>query len=287
VDEGELGEEAGEGGQPGQRERRDEEEAGQQRLRLVEAAERRQLERAAQPIHDAADEEEIRLHDDVVNDVEDRPGQRQPGEEAEAHHHVADLADDVKRQDAAEVVLRNRAQHAGHHRQAGDHEDEPVGEAGVVHEQQCEHADQRVDPDLREQPGEERRDDHRRGVIRRRQPEEEREHPGFDPEGDEEQHRDQCRHPRLGAVVEPDREVRHVQRPRLAVEDADADPRLRRRLRRVGAERERRLERGPLRRRDSRPSASRSRTRWASRPLRATSSLPIGIQPTASSRCSS
>jgi hypothetical protein len=68
----------------------------------------------------------------VVDDVENRAGEREHRglrdgarfggghrvqRDAQAHEHVADLADDVERQDPAHVVLRHRAEHAADHRQ--------------------------------------------------------------------------------------------------------------------------------------------------------------------------
>ena len=41
-------------------------------------------------------------------------------EQPEAHDHVADLADDVERQDPLDVVLGDGTEHTDHHRQPGD-----------------------------------------------------------------------------------------------------------------------------------------------------------------------
>jgi hypothetical protein len=71
------------------------------------APQRRFSSSCPRPPDDAGDQEQVRLHDDVVDHVEDRAGQRERREQRQPHHHVADLADDVERQDAAHLVLRH------------------------------------------------------------------------------------------------------------------------------------------------------------------------------------
>ena len=104
-----------------------------------------------------------------------------------------------------------------------------MGVGDVAHEQQRERADQRVDADLRQQPGEDRRDRRRRGVIRGRQPEEQREQGRLDAEGDQEQHCQRGHERRVRDGGQPAGQVRHVQRARHAVEQADRRQEERRR----------------------------------------------------------
>jgi hypothetical protein len=50
----------------------------------------------AMRLRHARHEEQVRLHDDVVDEVEHRPHDGQWREEREAEDHVSDLADDVE-----------------------------------------------------------------------------------------------------------------------------------------------------------------------------------------------
>ena len=70
-------------------------------------------------------EEQRRLHDDVVDHVVDRRADRRRRRDREPEHHVADVADERERQDALQLRLRDRAEHADDHRgERDDHQQE-------------------------------------------------------------------------------------------------------------------------------------------------------------------
>ena len=71
-------------------------------------------------LDEPADEEQHGLDRDLVDEEQDRTGDARHREQPEAHEHVADLADDVERQDPLDVVLGQRAGDADDHRDAGD-----------------------------------------------------------------------------------------------------------------------------------------------------------------------
>ena len=95
---------------------------------------------------------------------------------ARAQDHVPDLADDVERQNAPQLVLRGGPEDAGDHGKAGHPEQQLVRVPDVVPEDQREETHQRVDADLRQQAGEYGRNRGLRRVVAGRKPEEEREH---------------------------------------------------------------------------------------------------------------
>jgi hypothetical protein len=68
----------------------------------------------------------------VVHEVEDRPHQRQRREQGQAEDHVADLADDVERQDPRMSFMRRGAENARHHRHRPRPREGPVGKATSV-----------------------------------------------------------------------------------------------------------------------------------------------------------
>ena len=59
------------------------------------------------------------VHDDVVDDVEDRSHRAVAAGERDAEQHVADLADDVEGEDAPHVPVVGRAEHAEQHGRRG------------------------------------------------------------------------------------------------------------------------------------------------------------------------
>ena len=71
----------------------------------------------------ATDEEQDRLDRDLVNEEQHGAGDTGNGEQPETHQHVADLADDVERQNALHVVLGEGSGDADQHRDPGDDQD--------------------------------------------------------------------------------------------------------------------------------------------------------------------
>ena len=53
----------------------------------------------------------------MVNQVKYGAGKGQAGLKGQSHHHVADLADNMKRKNAAKFVLRGGSQYTGDHGQ--------------------------------------------------------------------------------------------------------------------------------------------------------------------------
>ncbi len=156
-----------------------------------------------------------------MHDEDNRSGQRQRREQPQPQQEVADLADDVEGQQAPHFHLGNRAQHAGDHRQPGQHQQQGVGVGHVLREEQGERPDQGVHADLGQQRREDRGDRQWRGVVGVRQPEEQREDGGLDPEGDQEEHGQHGDQPRLRGLPQLHGQVGHVERPHHAVQDAD------------------------------------------------------------------
>ena len=155
VEQPELGDEPGERRDAGQAQRRQQEEHGDDRRRRDHVAEAVQPARPVGVLDQAADEEQRRLDDDVVDDGVHRAGQPGDREQPEAHDDVADLGDDVEGEDPLDVLLGDRPEHADDHRRAGDDEDQRRRPA-VGGEQQRLGADDGVDADLGEQSGEDR-----------------------------------------------------------------------------------------------------------------------------------
>ena len=186
------------------------EEHGDHRCAAHQAADPRQTVGSRAPLDQPGDEEQRGLHDDVVNDVEDRAGNSGEREQREPEDHVADVADDVERQHPPQVVLGECSEHADDHREPGEHEQQR-SLPGVRREHERLRADDRVHPDLGEQPGEDRRDRSGCGGIAVGQPEEQREEPGLDAEHEDQQQREPGRHAgrQLG---HPLGELRHVHR---------------------------------------------------------------------------
>ena len=96
-----------------------------------------------------------------------------------------------------------------------------VTKTDACREDQGEGADQRINTDLGHQPGEDRGDRDRRGVVARRQPEEERENSRLDAERDQKQDRDNTQQPLVIEAAEPPVQVGHVEGAGEAVEKAD------------------------------------------------------------------
>ncbi len=170
LDHRKLRPEAGEGREAGKRQSRNQEQYAQHRHGSVETAGLLEIEGSARAIHDTRDQEQVGLHDDVVDHVEDGPADRQGRGHRNAEQHVADLADDMEREDAAHVEMGGRAQNARHHREDRDSRDDRPGVAGIAIEQQREGSDDGVDADLGQQRCKDGHD--RRGccVVGRRQP---------------------------------------------------------------------------------------------------------------------
>jgi hypothetical protein len=71
-------------------------------LLAIESPEEFQFISSSDSSHHSTDQKQIRFHDDVMHDVEDRAGEGQGSiEQAQAHQHVADLTDDMERKDSA------------------------------------------------------------------------------------------------------------------------------------------------------------------------------------------
>ncbi len=150
----------------------------------------------------------------------DEPGHGVDREQRQAHHQVADLADDVEREQPAHLVLGHRADDADDHGQGRHRQQQRLEVGRLFGEEQREDAHEGIDADLREQAAEERGDCHRGRVIRSRQPEEERHQRGLDAEGDEQHGREARGQPGIH-VAHAQREVGHVDRAGDPVDDAD------------------------------------------------------------------
>jgi hypothetical protein len=143
----------------------------------------------------------------VVEHVEDRRRDRSDAAEGHAHDHVADLADDVEADDALHVRLGDGTEHADHHREPGDHQQQFAVGLG---EQQRLSADDRVHADLGQQPGEHRAHGARCRRITVRQPGEQREHRRLEAERDQQQ-QVEAELDAVGQLGEPLGQHRHVQ----------------------------------------------------------------------------
>ena len=80
----------------------------------------------------------------------------------------------------------------------------------VVHEEQRKRADERIHSNLCQQTRKDRTDGDRRGVIRHRQPEEQRKDGRFNAEGYQKQHRDGGGQTGLRHLLQANRDVCHV-----------------------------------------------------------------------------
>ena len=119
----------------------------------------------------------------MVYRVEDGTGQALGSAQRDAENHVANVADQGKRQKSLDIGLCDGAQDTHQHRgESNPHEQlvQPAsGEDGGAGADNC------VDADLGEQAREDCRHQRRRGGVGVRQPRLEREDGGFDAEGDE------------------------------------------------------------------------------------------------------
>ena len=145
-----------------------------------QAAGRAQIVAPAGPRDRAGTEEQAGLYEHRVHGVEDGRGDSEPRRERQPHHQIGHLPHDVKRQQPADVHLRDRGEHADEHRRRGEQREERRQSrndrrARSDAEHDHEDAEARVERDLRQQSGERRGDADRRRVVRGRQPEEERE----------------------------------------------------------------------------------------------------------------
>ena len=52
----------------------------------------------------------------MMNEIKDGSGQRQAGGKGQPHDHIADLADHMKWENAAEFIMSRRSQYTGDHR---------------------------------------------------------------------------------------------------------------------------------------------------------------------------
>ena len=158
----------------------------------------------------------------MVDQVEHCTGQRQRGGQGEAEDHVANLADDVERQDTAHLGLRRRTQHAHQHGGTGDPQQQLMRQA-ILRPEQGHQANQRVYADLGQQACEHRRNRRQGDVIGGRQPAEYREQRSLD--GKRQQHQQQRRrHARWRLTAAHDhRQLAHVQRAAGAVDQAGGE----------------------------------------------------------------
>ena len=184
--------------------------------------------RVPDAVEDAADrQEQRRLHDRVVDDVEDRGGEPRLAREADADDDVADLRDAREGEHAPQVGLEHgddrhrhergdprRQQHAGQ---------EQLPEAVVRAEDPVEEAEQDVERDLGGRSGEEGGHRDRREMVGVDEPGVQREHRRLDHQPDgQEAERDE--HGALGlALGNALGEIDHVQRAGGGVQEPDAD----------------------------------------------------------------
>jgi hypothetical protein len=123
------------------------------------------------------------------------------------------VAHQVERQNPAKVPLVQGRHESDHHGRDRHHEQQREERGSGAVEQQREDPHECVDAYLRQQSGEDGADRGGRGVIGRRQPEEEREQPGLDAERNQKQHRQhQVDARRARRRAEPG-EIGHVERP--------------------------------------------------------------------------
>ncbi len=117
---------------------------------------------AARVTDNAADEEQVGLHQDVMDHVEDGRAQAQQPhvvvdrrQQPHADHDIADLADDMKTQDPADLALGDGPEHTDDHGCPSGHENH-AKQFWQGRKDAAEHAYQRVYADLGEQPGKHR-----------------------------------------------------------------------------------------------------------------------------------
>ena len=115
---------------------------------FVQPADFAQVGRACGAFRHTCDQEEVGFDHNVVDQVKHGPRDGQGRVERKTQDHIADLADDVERQDLAEIVLRGCAQNASDHGKPRHPQKDRMGKANVTVKDQGEHADQRVDTNL-------------------------------------------------------------------------------------------------------------------------------------------
>ena len=168
-----------------------------------QAAEMLHVALAGRGQHRAGAEEQQALEHRVVEDVEQRRGQRQRrggvqavGDErqrqAEADEDDADVLHRVVGEQALQVMLHQRVEHAEHGGDAAQHQHDHAGPP-ARHAQQVEHdADEAVDRDLGHHAAHQRGDVAGRGGMRERQPDMQRHDAGFRSGADQRQDQHQC-----------------------------------------------------------------------------------------------
>ena len=103
---------------------RHEEQDGQHRRQLGQAAQPVHVGGAAAAFNQAGHQEQAGLHRDVVRHVVDRCAQPHDRGHRQPEHHVADVADQGKREHPLDVDLGHGAQDADQHGQHGHHHQE-------------------------------------------------------------------------------------------------------------------------------------------------------------------
>ena len=138
-----------------------------------------------------------------------------------------DVLDAVEREQALEVVLHQRVQHAQHGGDDADHEDEEAPPLGPRAQDLEPEPDDPVDPGLDHHPRHQRRDVGRRDRVGPRQPDVERDRAGLRAEADQDE--DEHDVPREGRQARPrPRRTSRSRSSRRGREDRERDDRARR-----------------------------------------------------------
>ena len=168
----------------------DQEGEGRKRHAVDQAAQLLHVALAGRRQHGAGAEEQQALEQRVIEHVEQRRRQRErrgqahgvglEGErQAEADEDDADVLDRVVGEQALQVVLHQRVQHAEHRGGAAEHQDHHAPPPGGRPEQVEHDAHEAVDRDLGHDPAHQRRDVARRRRVGERQPDVQRHEPGL------------------------------------------------------------------------------------------------------------
>ena len=156
--------------------------------------------------HGAGAEEQQALEQRVIEDVEQRRGERErrrgrhavglEGErEAEADEDDADVLDRAVGEQPLEVALHEGAEHAEHGGDAAEREHDDAPPPGRRAEQIEDDADEAVDRDLGHHAAHQRRDVARRGRMGERQPDVQRHEAGLRAGAEQHQHQDEAGQP--------------------------------------------------------------------------------------------
>ena len=169
---------------------------------------------------EAGEEEEVGLDQDVVDEEEGGPRRPGRGGQGDAQQQIADLADDVEGEDAAQVPVIGRPQDAGDQGEHGQPAQGLVEEGRGRAEHLSRQAQHHIDGDLGQQPAHQGQERRGQGVVTGRQPGEEGKGAGLEQHGQQQHDNEQGQPGRDPRCLTGNGQGAEVELPRGAIDEA-------------------------------------------------------------------